>query len=147
MIKPLIFLAVFVMLFSAGGVLAVDQPINGTISSDIVCAIGPATVIFGPITPGTNGNAATNGPITFNATGSNVDVAVTVTSVTGSPFSTGLRLDGADPISRVFNLDCVVVSNICTYSIATTTPTLNVPKGSPAGLQTGIITYTVAEKI
>jgi len=143
--KSLIFLVMVNLIFGIIDVVsATDQGIDVTIGQDIHVVIDPVTVQFGTnILPGTNNNPALNGPISFDATGSNVGVTIQVTAVTSPPFDTGLKLDNVLPTTKIFNLPCVLVSNICTYAPVTTVPTLDVPIGSPAGTKSGTITYTI----
>ena len=110
---------------------------------NINVVITPGTLDFGTVTPGDTDIGATNGPINVDATGSNVGVTIQVTAVTSPPFDTGLKLDNVLPTTKIFNLPCVLVSNICTYAPVTTVPTLDVPIGSPAGTKSGTITYTI----
>lgn len=139
--KLLLFLVFGVMI--AGIVMATPQKLIVNIGDDIVIAITPDMINFSSVMPGTDDNPAINGPIKFNATGSNTNVTIEVTNVTGVPFEDGLELDGANPIGRTFHLDCVTVDYICTYSIVSTVPTLNVPKGLFKGMKEGNITYTI----
>jgi len=41
-------------------------------------------------------------------------------------------------------IDCDVVEELCTYTPATTVPTLDVPLGAPAGENLGTIVYTIS---
>ena len=142
--KSLIFLVMVSLTFGMIGVVsATDQGIDVNVGQDIHVVINPVTVQFSGVIPGTNNNPASNGPISFDATGSNVDVTIQVTTVTNPPFDTGLKLDNVSPTTRIFNLPCVLVSSICTYAPVTTVPTLDVPIGSPAGIKSGTITYTI----
>ena len=144
--KLLIFAVMFGIIIGAINlVAAVDQGLQVTIGEDIDLLITPSTVDFGTVVPGSTDNAATNGPITFDASGSNVDVHVEVSAVTGFPFaSTTLLLDGdSTPVGLFWDLDCTIVNDICTYTTASTTPTLDIPLSSTPGLKTGSITYTV----
>ena len=120
-----------------------NQSVNVTIGEDIIVLITPNPLEFGPLVSGTNNNTATNGPISFDATGSNVNVTITVASVTGAPFNAGLKFGGLNPVGQIFNQNCVLVSSVCTYTPVTTVPTLSIPTGSPAGTKTGTITYTI----
>ena len=131
------------LLFNTGFVLADNQgqDINASIGENITLFINPTTVEFGPVAPGTTG---TSNNITFNATGSNVNITIDVTSVTGEPFASGLMFDGALATSYFKSMDCVISGAICTYGILTIVPTLVVPVGSPAGTKTGVITYTIS---
>lgn len=132
-----------VLLFSAIGVMAVDQGLTVIIGEDVNLIITPSTVDFGTVQPGINNNPAINGPIIFDATGSNVDVNVEVTAVTGFPFEDGLMLDGAPALAQDWDLLCVLVEDVCSYTTATTVPTLDVPLSAPQGTKPGTITYTV----
>lgn len=129
------------MLFGIVGVFAVDQGAQVDVDNVVSVAIAPATITFGLVVPGATASA-TNGPITLNAAGSNVDVSVVV-SVLGEPFAGGLMFNAADADSFTATLVCVSSGGgACTYDILSITPTLVVPVGSPAGTKTGMITYT-----
>ena len=143
--KLLLFWVMFgVLVGTMSFALAIVQDLTVTVGQDIHIEILPDEVDFGIVTPGP-GKPATNGPITFNAAGSNVDVTVEVDDVQGFPFAgSTLRLDGDDtPIGLFWLLECTVVNNICTYEVASTVPTLDIPLGSPQGTHEGTITYTV----
>lgn len=142
--KLLVSLALLSVLIGIVGVLAANQGLEVTIGEDINLVISPTTVNFSSVTPGTNDNPATNGPITFDATDSNVDVTIEVASVTGFPFETGLMLDTAAPVGQSWTLPCVLSGDVCTYTTASTVPTLNVPIAAPQSTNTGTITYTVS---
>jgi len=125
-------------------VLAAEQGLTVTIGEDIHLLITPNPLGFGPVVPGINNNPATNGPIQFDASGSNVDVKIEVTAVTGFPFeSNGLLLGGAAPVGQTWNLLCTPVGSVCTYVVASTIPTLNVPLGATKGDKAGTITYLI----
>ncbi len=125
------------------GVFAADQDITVTIGEDINVVISPGTVEFDTVAPGTNDNPATNGPIEFDATGSNVDVNIEVTDVMGFPFEDGLMLDGVPALGSSWDLICTIVDSLCTYTTESTVPTLNVPTGAAQGINPGTITYTI----
>ncbi len=135
-------LGVFLMI-GVSSVIAVDQGINASVSENIILHILPKNVSFGTVLPGTFNNNATTGNITFNATGSNSNITVDVSTVTGIPFEDGLKLDGMVPTSSDFMMGCTIVGGVCTYSIKTLIPTLDVPIGTPAGIRTGTITYLI----
>ena len=143
--KLLVFAVMFGILISMiSFVLAAEQSVEVEVGEDIHLEITPATVDFGVVVPGPN-KPATNGPIEFDATGSNVDVHVEVTDVEGFPFEgSTLLLDGdSTPIGKFWDLDCVIANNICTYVVASTVPTLDVPLGTSQGTYLGTITYSV----
>ena len=146
-IKKLFVFLMVTMVLSIMGVVADTQDTEAIINEAVTILIEPNPLLFGPLVSGTNDNPATNGPISFDATGSNIDVTVTVDSVTGAPFDNGLKFDGLDPVGQVFLLECVVVSDVCTYTPVTTIPTLDIPVGSPVGLQSGVITYIITGPI
>ncbi len=121
-----------------------SQEVEVEIVQLTLASITPVSLNFGSLSPGTNDNPAVNGPIMFDATGSNTNVRVEVSAVTGFPFETGLKLDGDDtPFGKFWNLDCVENNNVCTFTPATTVPTLSIPAGAISGLKTGMITYTI----
>lgn len=133
-----------VLVFSSAGVIAdTGQGINASVGENISLIITPTTVEFGQVAPGTDDNDATSGDITFDAEGSNVNVNIEVTNVSGFPFETGLMLDGMPALGEFWDLMCVIDSELCTYTPATTTPTLDVPVGAPPGVKPGTITYTI----
>src|SRR3989344_6653763 len=137
--RILILLLTFgVFLGVSGFVLgAIDQGVNATVNENISILITPSVVEFGAIIPGSSNVCANNGPISFDATGSNTNVTINVTSVTSIPFGNGLKFDGTNPVGQVFNQNCDVVSEVCTYTPVNTTPTLNVPVGTPIGPKIG----------
>jgi hypothetical protein len=120
-----------------------QQEMNVTIGDVIALRIYPATLNFGVTIPGTNNNPALNGPITFDANGSNTDVIVEVDAVNGFPFEQGLRIDGKNPLDASWQIECVESGLYCNYDLQTATPTLNIPPGSIAGTNRGIITYLI----
>jgi hypothetical protein len=136
-------IGVFVLNVLSVSVLAVDQGINATISEDITVIITPETITFGTVAPGSIDNVATNGPIEFDATGSNDDVHIEVTAVSGFPFDDGLMLDATPALGQFWDLLCTPISDVCTFSVESTIPTLDVPAGAPAGNAAGTITYTI----
>src|SRR3989344_3364276 len=143
--KLLVFAVMFGIFISMMGfAFAAEQGVEVEVGEDIHLLITPETVDFGTVVPGP-GKTATNGPIRFNATGSNVDVHVEVTDVEGFPFEgSTLLLDGdSTPIGKFWDLDCVIANNICTYVVASTVPTLDVPLGTSQGTYLGTITYSV----
>ncbi len=133
-------------MFVVHGAFAETQGVTVTIGQDIHLVISPTTVNFGSVSPGTSNNPSTNGNITFDATNSNVDVTITVASITGFPFQTGLMLDGASATGQDWTLPCVKEgeSDVCTYTMQSTVPTLNVPIAAAQATQNGVITYTVS---
>ncbi len=106
-------------------------------------SIAPTSLNFGSLSPGTTDNAALNGPILFDATGSNTNVNIEVASVTGFPFADGLEFDGFNPVGQDWDFICVVVNNVCTYPVQSTEPTLSIPAGAVIGEHIGTVTYTV----
>jgi hypothetical protein len=106
-------------------------------------SISPITIDFGSLSPGTSGNPALNGPVIIDPIGSNTDVHVEVTAVTGFPFETGLLLDGSDPTSLFWDFACVEVDSICTYTPASLDPTLDIPPGAVIGPKAGTISYLI----
>lgn len=133
-----------ILVFSMGGVLAVDanQPVQVTIGTDVTVAITPNPLDFGSVPAG---SVNFTGPdVHFNATGSNVNVTVAVTNVTGVPFATGLKFNSITPIGQIAFLPCTVVADVCTYTPVDWTTSLSIPIGTPAGLKSGTITYDVA---
>ena len=131
----------FLLSFGAFGVIAVDQDINATIDDNLTISISPATVEFGAVSAGSSGNPASSGNISFDPAGSNVNVNVDVTNVTGKPFEGGLKFDGS--LAQGQDYDILCVGNPCTYTPKTVSPTLDVPIGSRAGIKTGTITYII----
>lgn len=146
--KILVFLTVLSVFVGLSGVVMANtsQDLSASVDENIVMSITPATIDFGPVTPGSSNVPA--GMITFDPTGSNVDVQVTITSVTGAPFDTGLKLDTklwSDPLLK-WIIPCTGTGS-CTYTPATSVPTLDVPATITPGLKPGVITYTVGKYI
>ena len=119
------------------------QQVDVEIVELTLISISPLSLNFGPLTPGTSDNAALNGPILFDASGSNTNFNVEVSAVTGFPFDTGLEFDGADPVGQSWDFVCVESSNVCTYTVQSTDPTLSIPAGATIGERIGTVTYTV----
>jgi len=144
----LVFL-VMTMLFGVVGVMAddVDQGINVTIGTTIQVIILPTTINFGSVLPNTNNNPATEN-VSFNAAGSNINVSVAVTSVTGEPFISGLKFDNVLVQGHApYVLPCVLSGELCTYVLKTVGTTLNIPATFQKGTKTGTITYTITEAL
>jgi len=144
--KIIYFLALFGILalfnFSAS-VIATNQPINATINENVIVSIMPGTIEFGDVNPGDVDVAATNGPIIFSANGSNANVTISITNVTGFPFATGLMIDAAIPSNYSVTILCTIVADVCTYTDVTAVPTLSIPAGAPVGDVAGAITYLI----
>ena len=142
--KLLVFLVIFsVMLGMIGVAIGVPQGIEVTISPDIHVVIAPTTVNFGAVIPGDGNNAVED--VSFNATGSNVDVNVEVTIVTGDPFKDGLNFGGTLAEGQDIVLPCVHSGELCTYVLETVETTLDIPIAFQKGLKSGTITYTITE--
>jgi hypothetical protein len=120
-----------------------EQGLEATILGKIVLTILPRWIDFGAVQPGSTNNPSVNGNITFNATGSGTDVRVEITNVTGSPFDTGLRINGDGPKGKFWNLPCTMINNTCTYDLVQAAPTLNVPADFIPGPVQGTIIYTI----
>lgn len=120
-----------------------EQVLNATISEMISMQISPKVLEFGLIFPGTNGNAPSNGPIVFNASGSNAKVLVKVSSVEGQLFEKGLFIDGKLPTANSWTFNCIRDGSKCNYEIQSANPTLDVPLGSIAGANEGTMTYLI----
>ncbi|MFH1289946.1 MAG: lamin tail domain-containing protein [Nanoarchaeota archaeon] len=121
-----------------------DQDLNATIREIIVLDISPRGLDFGIVDPGSQGNPALNGPIEFDATGSNVNVSVEVTEVVGYPFVGGLKIDGMEAVGSSWELICILSGFSCTYNVVEAEPTLDVPIGAVGSYSEGIIIYTVS---
>lgn len=119
-----------------------DQNIQVRINEDIKLSISPLTLDFGALMPGMIDSAGP--PVTFDATGSNVDVSVTVSTVIGFPFDTGLKFNGAAPGGQSALLPCVIQSDVCTYTTIDWTTSLSIPSGTPPGLLSGTIVYSIS---
>jgi hypothetical protein len=134
-----------VLILTMGIVFAVeeDQGIEVTVEGTISVLITPTTIMFGDVPTDSVDNPAFE-DVAFDASGSNVDVLVDVVSVTGVPFSSGLTFSGSDPTTMDFEMLCLA-GDTCTYDIVTFLTELDVPLGSPAGPQVGIVTYMVTE--
>lgn len=142
--KKLISLIVLLIIVSAFGVIGVDQNINAAITSVISVTISPTTLDFGSVAPGTNNKVA--GPIGFDATGSNVNVKVEVTDVTGNSLFDNIEVTTSGGARNIIGatdiMPCVDTLGTCTYAILSWPTTLDVPGGFPAGPITGAIVYT-----
>src|SRR3989344_2031935 len=119
------------------------QQVDVEIVELTLISISPLSLDFGSRAPGTSDNAALNGPILFDASGSNTNFDVEVTDVTGFPFETGLEFDGDEPVGKLWEFTCVEDDNVCTYPVQSTVPTLSIPAGAVIGEHTGTVTYTV----
>jgi len=119
-----------------------SQSINVEVITTITVMINPNILDFGSLVAGTIDNPAVNGPVSFDASGSNVDVQVEITDITAGLFEDGLKFDGALALGQIFVLNCLA-GEVCTYDLETTDPTLDIPAGTPAGAKTGVITYTL----
>jgi hypothetical protein len=150
--KYLVFLLVFSMaIFGCINVSADIQNQTQNLTVDIPqvinVAITPSSLNFGSVIPGTNNVLPINNPISFNATGSNVDLVIITASVSGLPFETGLRINGASPASLNLPINCTKVANICNYELKQQSASLDVPVGFTAGTANGVITYTITGSI
>ena len=140
--KLLVFLVMFgVLMLGVGGVLAENQGITVTVGQDIVVVINPTTVTFAPVLPGTTNDALED--VSFDATGSNVDVNVAVTTVSVEPFHSGLKFDTVLPEGQSYVLPCVPSGELCTYVLKTLDTTLDIPSTFQKGTYNGVITYTI----
>ncbi|MBU0760248.1 MAG: lamin tail domain-containing protein [Nanoarchaeota archaeon] len=113
-----------------------EQSLLVTIAGRIVFDILPRQLNFGIVQPGSTDNPALNGPIIFNVTGSEQDVNVEITNVTGYPFEDGLRIDNNPALGSHWFIPY-------TSPIVNATPTLDVPEEAPPGQAEGTIVYTV----
>lgn len=136
-------------LFGICGVIAEGE---GNMSQNLFVNIGnvynlnvlPLPIVIQNSLPGSNDNPAINGPIKFNANGSNVDFTVTVSSVSGYLFNSKLEFDGVhNALHPTFNMVCnLQPDSTCSYNYVTSAPTLDVPLGFCAGNRSGVITYS-----
>ncbi|MBS3075600.1 hypothetical protein J4429_04030 [Candidatus Pacearchaeota archaeon] len=106
--------------------------------------ITPDLLNFGPVVPGTIGSVPVDKNIVFDATGSNGDITVSVSSITAGLFLNGLMLDGSSALNFTKTLVCNIDNNVCSYDKTPVVPTLNVPLGTLAGTQTGVINYLIS---
>ena len=134
------------MLSVTGFVMADGQDLTVIVSSTSSVSINP-TVDFGTISPGTPNSE--DDAITFTAdVGSNENMTISVTSVTGI-FADNIDVspDGLDTFASLESftdvLGCVVVDGLCTYIPIILDAKLDVPLGTPAGIQDGVITYLI----
>ncbi|MEK6887184.1 MAG: hypothetical protein AABW88_05120 [Nanoarchaeota archaeon] len=137
---------VFLVMMSLLSLLAADQGITVTVGQDITVVINPTTVNFGSVLPDTNANGAVE-DVSFDATGSNVDVNVEVTTVSGEPFTSGLKFDGTLAQGQDILLPCVLSGDLCTYVLEIVDTTLDVPDTFKKGVYPGTITYTITEAV
>lgn len=143
--KYLVLMMAFSLMFGVVGVIAEDQGVEVIVSPTSSASINPTTLNFGTILPGTPN--LLEDAITFSAdAGSNEDMTITVTGVTGI-FANNIDVSIADaatfgPLESFTDvLECVIVSEVCTYTDIVLDATLDVPPGTPAGDQTGTISY------
>ncbi|MFH1803123.1 MAG: lamin tail domain-containing protein [archaeon] len=113
-----------------------EQNLIVTIAGRIVFNVFPRLLDFGLVQPGSFDNPATNGPIIFDVTGSEQDVNVQITNVTGFPFEDGLKIDGSPALGASWFIPF-------TNPIVNATPTLDIPSDAQAGQAEGTIIYTV----
>lgn len=113
-----------------------EQGLNVTISGKIVLTILPRWLEFGMVQPGSTNNPALNGPIIFNATGSDDDVNVEITAVSGFPFEQGLKIDGGAPVGKLWTV-------LHSSPIKTAVPTLDIPADAESGSNQGTIEYMI----
>jgi len=148
--KKLILLLVLATALSVVGAFGSDLPTTIIVNEDITVDVGPATLDFGTVSPGTADNPSTS-PIQFDATGSNVDVTVTVNSVTGgdSALFTNIEVEtSADNwvniVGALTTMLCDNSGGTCAYTPVSWDARLDVPPGWPAGTSTGTIVYTIS---
>jgi hypothetical protein len=115
-----------------------DTQVN--IGDVIQVIITPSKLDFGKLAPGSTGTGPNIG---ISVSGSNTDVRVAISEVTGFPFMTGLSVNGGVPTSQIAMFDCLIVGDTCTFSPVSWATSLSVPSGAPAGVQTGTIIYTI----
>lgn len=142
--KKLNILVFLVMMSVLPVVLGANQGVNVTIGADIRVIILPTTVNFGSVLPNTIGNPAVEN-VSFNAAGSNVNVSITVTNVTGEPFYSGLKFDELLARGKSYVLPCLLSGDLCIYTLKTVGTTLDIPATFKKGIKTGTITYTITE--
>jgi len=118
------------------------QDVQVEVDADISVSISPSTLDFGNLRQGTIDNPGPN--IKFSAQGSNVNVTVTVTNVTGFPYETGLNFNTMNPIGQIATMNCMPSGNTCTYTDVEWTTSLTVPPGTMAGNYAGTVTYQIA---
>jgi hypothetical protein len=113
-----------------------EQGLGVIIAGKIVMKILPRWLDFGVVQPGSINNSALNGPIIFNATGSEADVNVEITEVIGLPFVQGLKIDGKNSTGLIWTMPI-------SSPVKTAIPTLDVPEDADAGSSEGTIIYTI----
>lgn len=140
----LFFVCFALIVLNAGFGFAADstQEVRANINQTIFVTILPSSINFGDLHTGVVDSPGPN--ITFDATGSNVNVLVAISSVEGILFNTGLKLNGLPFVPQLRALPCVVVDGICTYEIKSTTTSLSIPVGTPAGQHLGAIVYSIS---
>ncbi len=144
--KNKILLTIFllgVLVFGVSGVSA-DENQNTTtnVTKVMTFQISPLLLDFGPLAPGQTSNRE----VTANATGSNVNLSVTV-DVANYPFHDWLLFEGYLADNYDFNMSCIIDGNICTYDIEEISANLTIPQGTLPGVWNGVITYTIEEAI
>ena len=139
--KLLVFLVMFSFMFGVGIVMAgnLTVGVNGTGTS---VTISEENIAFGNVLP-------SGIPVTapaFNITAdveNNMNISIDV-NVTGVLFVNGLKFDGVLAMGRHYDINCNPgVNLICGYIPIEINPTLDVPVGTMAGAQTGVIIYTI----
>lgn len=128
---------------SAAGGMGGSQGLNATIGGVVSVEILPTTIQFGTVASGSTDNPALNGPVTFDASGSNTNVQIEVLGVTGELFATGLKFDGASPIGLFWELMCQLNEGGCSHDIVSVVPTLDVFSGALPGTQSGTVEYLI----
>jgi hypothetical protein len=151
--RLLVLLMMFGIMAGMLGIVGADpsQGIGFEVNPQTTVTINPPTLEFGLIVPGAAATTATNGPISFNAAGSNTDISIEFTSVDKTIFNS-IELETSPGvwvyISTVptITMPCNKgIDDVCNYSPnpKTVAARLAVPIGTSAGTKTGSITYTI----
>ncbi|MEK6934556.1 MAG: hypothetical protein AABW46_01630 [Nanoarchaeota archaeon] len=148
--RKLVLLSILVIALGSGLVFSLGLPTTIEISENITISVGPGTLDFGIVAPGTEDNPSTS-PIEFDANGSNVNVTVEVTEVTGDDDTLFDDIEVETSPDTWVNIVGADVTMICDYSGGTCVfdpvswdARLDVPEGLPAGTKAGTIVYTVS---
>ena len=150
--KILVFLVMLGLVVGMSGVvLGEEGPISGSATvtvgeSSVEVTLTPTEITFGDVTLPITDYPATILEVVISTLGdaNNLDIDVDV-DVQGVVFENGLKFNDEIAEGNHYDMDCVPdeTTGVCAYTDITLAPTLSMPLGVPAGLQTGTIIYTI----
>lgn len=147
MINKKILMSLMVLsLFAVMPMIMADTNLTVTIQGINACVdITPDALDFGSIMPPVTNIAESTGKVvTFTPCQSNNQNLKIDTVVTGEPFASGLKFDGALANENSYTITCVDNgSGSCSYTARTLIPTLDVASVLTAGQKTGVVKYTI----